>query len=112
MHGKQHLVVHGDLRSVSVKGLTILSPDAHHINKINVLISNQRAYLTDFGISAILDEVSGQSSVVHANIRWAAPELIRQLTDKPQKPTCESDMYSFGCVALEVSCRSREFIFG
>lgn len=89
-----------------------LRPDAHHINKINVLISNQRAYLTDFGISAILDEVSGQSSVVHANIRWAAPELIRQLTDKPQKPTCESDMYSFGCVVLEVSCRSREFIFG
>ncbi|OAX32962.1 kinase-like protein [Rhizopogon vinicolor AM-OR11-026] len=85
LHGKH--VVHGNL-------------NAH-----NVLIDRRgNAYVTDFGLSAILAECDNLPFDAHhpGSVRWAAPELINLLTDEEaEKPTTCSDVYSFGSVALE-----------
>lgn len=65
-----------------------------------MLLSENRAYLCDFGISNILDNVKGLTTDPHGNKRWLAPE---QLKIDPVKANIWSDMYSFGSVFLEVS---------
>lgn len=73
-----------------------------------MLVNNGKVYLSDFGLSSMRDGVTGQSSAVHANIRWAAPELFRIRKGYKASPTCETDMFSFGCVFLEVCKRHLE----
>jgi serine/threonine protein kinase len=72
----------------------------------NVVIDRRGdAYVTDFGLSAILAECDNLPfDTLHpGSVRWAAPELINLHTDEEAgKPTTYSDIYSFGSVALEV----------
>ena len=84
----------------------------------NVLINNEHhACLTDFGLSRIRAEFEGTSywsSTVGGALRWRAPELLPGQNDpeedgtetsKKSVPvlTFECDVYSFGCVMLQVS---------
>ncbi|KAG6618765.1 TKL protein kinase [Phytophthora cinnamomi] len=56
------------------------------------------AMLTDFGLSFLTTEQSGDEETVGA-IRWKAPEVIRK--DKPVAPNAQSDVYSFGMCVVE-----------
>lgn len=102
-------IVHGDLTSVS----------AHFINysayilisiQMNVLIDREeRACLSDFGLSTIIEDVQGTtflSSNLGGAVRWAAPELFSfpdEDTDTNVKLrlSTSSDMYSFGGIMFQ-----------
>jgi serine/threonine protein kinase len=57
--------------------------------------------LTDFGLSTILAEVDDDSfKAPWGNLRWVAPELV--MSDLKHMPTKAGDIYSFGCVMLQV----------
>jgi len=87
LHSSQ--VVHGDLTGA------------------NVLITDQgTACLCDFGLSTLMIAFHGTSfytSTVGGNARWAAPEIFC-FTDSetPRSLTVQSDVYSFGCILLEI----------
>jgi hypothetical protein len=72
----------------------------------NVLIDiGRRACITDFGLASVRGPIQGSaflrtSSDAPAAVRWTAIEVI---TMKVERPTVHSDVYSFGCVALQVS---------
>ncbi|KAG2036677.1 kinase-like domain-containing protein [Suillus americanus] len=75
----------------------------------NVLINeNGKALLSDFGLSRLLadHETSFFASHSPGAIRWAAPEIIPLDTDKlnerVSKPNKASDIYSFGCIMMQV----------
>jgi len=72
-------IVHGDLKAN------------------NILIRDRTAYLCDFGLSHISDDLEGCTTMVEAPWRWQAPELL----SSGQKATPEGDVYAFGCVFLE-----------
>ncbi|KAG8214125.1 kinase-like domain-containing protein [Butyriboletus roseoflavus] len=74
----------------------------------NILITkNGRARLSDFGLSALFEQVSdtmasGISSP--GNVRWAAPELIDRREDgtpPSQSSGQQADIYSFGSIMLQ-----------
>ena len=89
-----------------------------------MLISNEHhACLTDFGLSRILAEFEGTSywsSTVGGALRWRAPELLPEQEEAVEEEedgtekrkengpvlTFECDVYSFGCVMLQVSLTS------
>ncbi|KAG1865395.1 kinase-like domain-containing protein [Suillus subluteus] len=82
----KHPVVHGDL-----------TPE-------NVLIDdNERAVLTDFGLSVILGGFTNLS-ITYSDAKiaagaWAAPELFLDTPDsKGPNPSPSSDVYSFACL--------------
>ncbi|KIK38484.1 hypothetical protein CY34DRAFT_90919 [Suillus luteus UH-Slu-Lm8-n1] len=75
----------------------------------NVLIDhNGKALLADFGLSRLLadHETSFFKSHGPGAIRWAAPEIIPLDPEKPDnevsKPNKASDIYSFGCIMMQV----------
>ncbi|KAG1753105.1 kinase-like domain-containing protein [Suillus occidentalis] len=75
----------------------------------NVLINeNGNAVLADFGLSRLLADHETSFFASHSSgaIRWAAPEIIEFGTEKPNeqvdKPNKESDIYSFGCIMMQV----------
>ncbi|KAG2065500.1 kinase-like protein [Suillus decipiens] len=88
----------------------------HHKNIIhgdlmppNVLIDeNGNALLADFGLSRLLadHETSFFRSHAPGAIRWAAPEIIpldpEMPDEKVSKPNKASDIYSFGCIMMQV----------
>ncbi|THH29182.1 hypothetical protein EUX98_g5006 [Antrodiella citrinella] len=82
--------VHGDLRGT------------------NILIdSEENAQLTDFGMSRITETVQETyASMPDGTVRWQAPEVVDpDLFDLSTKgPTYASDVYSFGCICIEVLC--------
>ncbi|KAG2116468.1 kinase-like domain-containing protein [Suillus discolor] len=85
-----HSVVHGD-----ITGANILIDEGGH------------ARLIDFGLSTITQPLLGQShlavtSIHHGAIPYAAPELI--LLETTCDPGLEEkiDIYSFGCVMLQI----------
>jgi serine/threonine protein kinase len=88
LHGEG--IVHGDLTPT------------------NILInSNDKLCLADFGLSIILAE-SGNATFnsYHAgSVRWMAPELIALPEEgEPTKPTTSADVYSYGCIVLQLLC--------
>jgi serine/threonine protein kinase len=88
----QEQIVHGDLTSMNI-----------------LLDSDDRAILCDFGLSGVVAEVKSatfMTSTVSGNARWMAPELMELASEDTDEvsiiePTYQSDMYSFGCLALE-----------
>ncbi|KAG1857455.1 kinase-like domain-containing protein [Suillus subluteus] len=75
----------------------------------NVLIDeNGNALLADFGLSCLLadHETSFFGSLGPGAIRWAAPEIIPLNPETPNgevsKPNKASDIYSFGCIMMQV----------
>ncbi|KAG1835980.1 kinase-like domain-containing protein [Suillus subalutaceus] len=91
-------VVHGD-----ITGANILIDEGGH------------ARLIDFGLSTIVLPFLGQSHVaatsIHAGaIRYAAPELLSD--DVGDLPLEKTDIYSFGCVMLQVSWLFGHKMFG
>jgi serine/threonine protein kinase len=76
------------------------------MHQTNILInSNDKLCLADFGLSIILAE-SGNATFnsYHAgSVRWMAPELIALPEEgEPTKPTMSADVYSYGCIVLQV----------
>jgi serine/threonine protein kinase len=69
------------------------------------------ALLADFGLSRLLADHETSFFASHSSgaIRWAAPEIIPLDTENPNehvdKPNKESDIYSFGCIMMQVTPR-------
>lgn len=83
---------------------------------MNVLIKDDGgACLCDFGLSTIVEDVHGQSflsSILGGNVRWAAPEIFsfsEANNDSKALLSTSSDIYSFGCILLEVSTSLKNF---
>lgn len=70
-------IVHGDLKPA------------------NILIAQDGAKVTDFGVARILAEETGTTAVA-ATPTYAAPEVLRG-----ERPGAASDVYSAACVAFE-----------
>ncbi|KAG1731193.1 kinase-like domain-containing protein [Suillus paluster] len=75
----------------------------------NVLLNNdKRAVLTDFGLSSVLGDITGRSYLQRScaqpgALRYSAPELLNlRESDASIPPDTQSDVYSFGCLALKV----------
>ncbi|KAH0831350.1 hypothetical protein J3R83DRAFT_14012 [Lanmaoa asiatica] len=80
----------------------------------NVLIGkNGKAHISDFGLSTLLTDLSGSmfatSSRARGTPRWTAPELFNPHVSQDKKddqsnggPTLHGDVYSFGCVMLQI----------
>jgi serine/threonine protein kinase len=74
----------------------------------NVLINaDGRLHLADFGLSMILSESQNNTfnSCHQGNVRWMAPEMLAL----PEHggvvmPTKAADVYSYGCIMLQVCC--------
>ncbi|EJD35241.1 kinase-like protein [Auricularia subglabra TFB-10046 SS5] len=79
-------------------------------SQANVLISDfGEALLADFGLSTFLEKANATLPTMTAIRRmhtahFAAPELFLGAsdTDRPPSKTCESDIYAFGMLILEV----------
>lgn len=74
----------------------------------NILIDGKgEPLLADFGLSVLQIELTGKlypTSCKPGNVRWAAPELLIPLHDgTPCRACVKSDIYSVGCVMLQVS---------
>ncbi|KAK7680538.1 hypothetical protein QCA50_016319 [Cerrena zonata] len=87
-------VIHGDLRGA------------------NILMENNVAKLTDFGLSVF----EGQLSRVYRSNRggachWLAPEILKPelFNVISQRPTKQSDVYSFAMVCYEIYASQRPF---
>ena len=73
----------------------------------NVLIDGSgNVLIADFGLSLVAAEAGNLTfcSVQTGNNRWMAPEFLTYTDDpeSPLKPTKPGDIYSFGCVMLQV----------
>ena len=74
----------------------------------NILVDNHgRACLTDFGMSVVVEAAPQQSGSNQngGHLCYLAPELIDPETFGMDnaRPTRASDVYAFGCTAVEVS---------
>ncbi len=95
----EHDIVHGNLRAVRsssasyVVSLNLMPQD-------NVLIDNEmNVKIAGFGSAAFIGK---QGHVTHQSApNWRAPELLKVDGQHPAS-TCASDVYSFGCLCVEV----------
>ncbi|KAB1206697.1 L-type lectin-domain containing receptor kinase IX.1 [Morella rubra] len=79
----EQCVVHRDIKSSNI-----------------MLDSNFDAKLGDFGLARLVDHAKGsQTTVLAGTMGYMAPECVTTL-----KASKESDVYSFGIVALEIAC--------
>jgi serine/threonine protein kinase len=81
----------------------------------NILInSDDKICLADFGLSMILAESGNPTfNSCHAgNVRWMAPEMIDTPDSEegePTKPTKPADVYSYGCIVLQLLCGQQPY---
>ncbi|OAX35205.1 kinase-like protein, partial [Rhizopogon vinicolor AM-OR11-026] len=72
----------------------------------NILVdSHGRAFVTDVGLSTMLDEVTESGPFYGSRlgaIRWVAPELMVTRSFSIRFPTSKSDVWSFGCNMIHV----------
>ncbi|MGA2654483.1 MAG: protein kinase [Gammaproteobacteria bacterium] len=113
--GSLHAVLHGEetldwttRKTIALDvayGLSFIhSKDILHrdLKSLNVLINRQnRAKLTDFGLSTIKKESSSSTQQTNAvgTLLWMAPELFQ----RKAKHTTESDVYSYGVILYEIA---------
>ncbi|KAG2339267.1 kinase-like protein [Suillus weaverae] len=91
LHEKE--IVHGDLTPT------------------NILInSDNKLCLADFGLSMILAESGNPTfnSCNVGNVRWMAPE-IADSEQETTKPTMPADVYSHGCIMLQLLCGKQPY---
>lgn len=81
----------------------------------NILINgDDKLCLADFGLSMILAESGNPTfnSCHGGNVRWMAPEMV-DLSDseqgEPIKPTMPGDVYSHGCIMLQLLCGQQPY---
>lgn len=68
-----------------------------------VIKSDRTAALCDFGLATVIEPCGSSSGLTTSDgfkgsVRWCSPELLRGKARSPQ-----SDMWAFGCFAVEVS---------
>ncbi|KAG1872869.1 kinase-like domain-containing protein [Suillus tomentosus] len=90
-------VVHGDLTCTNV-----------------LMSADQTLHLADFGLSVVLSESQNSTfnSCHPGNVRWMAPELLAL----PEEggvvvPTKAADVYSYGCIMLQVFCGCAPYLW-
>ncbi|KAG2114475.1 kinase-like domain-containing protein [Suillus cothurnatus] len=103
LHGKG--IVHGDLTAT------------------NVLVDSSGCLrLADFGLSMILAEAGNATfnSCHPGNVRWMPPEALRVEDEdedededeaKDEKPTKAWDVYSYGCVVLQIFSGKQPYVW-
>ncbi|KAF8978578.1 kinase-like domain-containing protein [Cyathus striatus] len=94
LHTSSPPVVHGDLKGS------------------NTLVTDEgRVVVTDFGLSKVIEELTGPSGNTTTSIggssRWQAPELLfdeeaEENMIPAQGPNTSSDIWAFGCVIYEL----------
>lgn len=99
-------VTHGDLHPVRTPILAHLNV-AHTLLKPNILVDDAgKVKLTDLGLSVIVDGTPYRYGSKHGGglVNYTAPELIDKTPFglESRRPTPESDVFSFGCVAFAV----------
>lgn len=68
----------------------------------NILVdSHGRAFVTDVGISMMLDDIAESEPSRRGAISWTAPELADHTEN--MLPTSKSDVWSFGCNMIHVT---------
>jgi serine/threonine protein kinase len=102
-------IVHGDLTGVC---LVFMYNSRLNRRQTNVLVDDSgKLRFADFGLSMLLAEAENVTfnSVHPGNARWMAPEFVMpdledsdEVLQLSQKPTKAGDIYSFGCVMLQV----------
>jgi len=79
--------------------------------QVNILVDGSgNIRIADFGLSLLLAEADNEmfSSVQTGNTRWIAPEFLTFDSEdwteshSPLQPTKPGDIYSFGCLMLQV----------
>lgn len=101
-------IIHGDLTGVCTAEAEFRLRSSMVLKRRqgNVLINDaNEACLIDFGLSYIRAEFEGTpywSSTVGGALRWRAPELLPPKDDHQPVLTFKCDIYSFGCVMLQV----------
>ena len=69
----------------------------------NVLIdSDFGVRLADFGLAVFAEAKSARGSLRGGATPWLSPELLDPYKDDEVRPSYASDIYSFGCVMVEV----------
>ena len=93
-------MIHGDLKGVRHEGLILRLANNQ---QANILVGKDGIVrICDFGLASILAEHAAaptSQTTMRGTCRWMAPELFN---DDPARHTVYSDVWSLGCVILEV----------
>ncbi|KAG6820427.1 hypothetical protein H0H93_000673 [Arthromyces matolae] len=83
------------------------SPLVDHLELANILIDKKGTpRISDFGITAVIQEAEINRNDTFGHIRYRAPEIV--LGDV-SAPTKSSDIYSFGCVCYQIFSSFKPF---
>ncbi|KAF9019547.1 kinase-like protein [Hymenopellis radicata] len=98
--------------AAAMQYLHSLAPRIIHkdIRGANILLDDDlRAYLSDFGISLVVEtHCPGTSARRAGNVRWLPPELI-DTVPSDNKNMEKWDIYSFGCTIIEMYTRENPY---
>ncbi|KAG2046360.1 hypothetical protein BDR06DRAFT_965198 [Suillus hirtellus] len=105
-------VVHGNLTCTDV----LMSADGKNMYECHLKLYDrvkEDLHLADFGLSIILSEAQNSSSSCHSgNVRWMAPEILAiPEQGEVMKPTKSADVYSYGCIMLQLFCGRAPYLW-